>query len=134
MKPSRLLWSLFLLYLALMATATLLAVHRDRAALPRVALSAAAEEAPGRYRVPLSALSRDEAGRDCLYLVAEEEGPWGPEYRCRREPVRTLSLDPAGGTALVAGRQLDRAPLAIPGGAALGEGARVLFIQSDSKE
>lgn len=127
MKTARLLWGLCLLYFALMAAAAALSVQRDRAALPRVALTAAWEEAPGQYRVPLAALIREEGGRDCVYLVAEEEGPWGPQYRCRREPVRPLALDPAGGTALVAGRRLDRSPVALPGGAALAEGIRVRF-------
>ena len=77
MKPARLVWSLCLLFFALMALATILAVDRSYRELPRVALAAAREVPGGTWMVPPSALCRDGEGSCYVLLVQEEEGPWG---------------------------------------------------------
>ena len=116
MKPARLVWSLCLLFFALMALATILAVDRSYRELPRVALAAAQEVPGGTWMVPPSALCRDG------------EGPWGREYYCRRVPVALLRDAPEGEQVLVAaGQRLTALPMAAGWERPLADGERVRF-------
>lgn len=128
MKPARLVWSLCLLFFALMALATILAVDRSYRELPRVALAAAREVPGGTWMVPPSALCRDGEGSCYVLLVQEEEGPWGREYYCRRVPVALLRDTPEGEQVLVAaGQRLTALPMATGWEWPLSGGERVRF-------
>lgn len=128
MKPARLVWSLCLLFFALMALATILAVDRSYRELPRVALAAAREVPGGAWMVPRSALCQDEKGSCYVLLVQEEEGPWGREYYCRRVPVALLRDAPEEEQVLVAaGQRLTALPMAAGWERPLSGGERVRF-------
>lgn len=127
MKPARLMLGLCALFFVLMAGATVFSVRRDYARLPKVELVLAQEGENGTYTVPLAAVREDGEGRAFLLFVLEEDGPWGKEYVCRRAFLKPLRLDPDRGTALVAGQDLCRYPIAGAGEEPLADGRRVRF-------
>lgn len=128
MKPVRLMWGVCALFFVLMAGVTVFSVRRDYARLPQVELVLARPEGDNTYTVPLAAVREDEEGRTFLLFVLEEDGPWGKEYVCRRAFLKPLRLDPEGGTALVAGQDLSRYPIAGASESPLAEGRRVRFV------
>ena len=114
MKPARLMLGVCALFFILMAGATVFSVGRDYARLPKTELVLARPEGDNTYTVPLAA-------------VREEEGPWGKEYVCRRAFLNLLRQDPEGGSALVAGQDLCRYPIAGASEESLADGQRVRF-------
>ncbi len=127
MKPARLMLGVCALFFILMAGATVFSVGRDYARLPKTELVLARPEGDNTYTVPLAAVREDGEGRTFLLFVREKEGPWGKEYVCRRAFLNLLRQDPEGGSALVAGQDLCRYPIAGASEESLADGQRVRF-------
>ena len=125
MKPFRLVCRAGALFFALMAGITVYAVSRGYRQLTEVELSFAQRVEQDSYAVPRSALCTDEQGRSWVFLVLEQEGPWGKEYVCKQVYLPFGELDQ--GQVIVSENLLSQYPIAIGGKAELTDGQRVRF-------
>lgn len=87
MRTKRFLGLLLLLFFVFMAGVTVYSIWQAQRSLPMAEIAVAQKEDDNRYRVPLSALCKDEYNQPCVLLVTQQQGAWQTEYVCVRYPV-----------------------------------------------